>query len=203
MKVAELFEGPYHIGQDAPFVKAKSYPSLEGLQRENTLLGTLEKDGNEFHFWLSKTKGSAKVTVASKDDIGQDRQLVVVNLVFQGKVGLPVKNELQVNTVYTDPDFRTSWLAGALYIVLARYDFAIVSDFQQYNGGKALWKKLAKESDARNYAVRVWDDNQEDWIKDEDGNPLKYTAANLADDQIWLDISKHDEATTLLCLQHR
>jgi hypothetical protein len=89
-----------------------------------------------------------------------------------------------------------------LYIVLARYGFAIVSDFVQYNGGKALWKKLASEADARKYAVRLWDDSTNDWAKGEDGSILMYNAQNLQDENVWKDISYHSTPTTLFVLQH-
>lgn len=40
-----MFEGPYHIGQDfVPHIETDCFPSLEGLRRENTELGTLQTD---------------------------------------------------------------------------------------------------------------------------------------------------------------
>ncbi len=202
MKLQQLFEGPYHIDSDyRPSIKMDSYPSFEGLKRENDFLGTLNKDGKEYNFWLSKSKKVAKVSTKGIDDIGQERELVVVRLEFQAAADIPVKNELHAHTVYTHEDYRGEFLAGALYILLARYGYSIVSDFEQWNGGKALWKKMAKESEMRNYAVRVWDDNQQDWMKDENGEVMKYNASNLDDEKIWTHLSKQCEPTTLLVLQ--
>lgn len=201
MKVQQLFEGPYSLDQDfRPHIKMDSYPSLEGLKRECEHLGTLETDNEDFNFWLNKGKHYAQVTVAHEDDVGQQRQLSIVRITFQKIAGLPVKNELQVHTVFTHEKYRTRFLAGALYILLARYGYSVVSDFEQWNGGRALWKKLAAEADARNYAVRVWSDETEDWIRSSDGEPVKYNAANLDDDQIWHSISAQCEPTTLLVL---
>lgn len=201
MKMSNLFEGPYFLDQDMkPVVKMDSYPSLENLQRLNNHLGTLEKDGAEFNFWLSKNNYHAEVTIAAKDDIGQDRQLVLTKVRFDNRAHLPVDNELQVDTVYTNPKYQSLGLAMALYVVLVRYGYTIVSDFTQYRGGKALWKKLANEADARNFVVKVWSDQLEDWIKDADGNPTKYNASNLDDEDVWKDIFNHDEPTTLLVL---
>lgn len=197
----QLFEGPYHMDQDMkPVIKMDNYPSLENLQRLNYFLGTLEKDGKEFNFWLNKNNYHAEVTVEGNDDIGQLRQLVVTKVRFDNRAGLPVKNELQVDTVYTHPKYFSLNLAMALYVVLARYNYTVVSDFTQYNGGKALWKKLAKESEARKFVVRVWDDETQDWMKDSSGNAMKYNAENMDDEEIWKDISQHNEATTLLVL---
>jgi hypothetical protein len=201
MKIQELFEGPYHIAQDAkPVVKMDNYPSLENLHRLNDFLGTLQKDGTEFNFWLNKDKYYAEVTTSALDDISQKRQLTVTKVGFNNRANLPVQNELQVETVFTHPKYQSQNLAMALYVVLARYNFTIISDFTQYNGGKALWKKMAKESSARQFVVRIWDDELEDWVKDELGGIIKYNAENLDDEQIWDDISRNNEATTLLVL---
>jgi len=204
MKMQQLFEGPYHMDQDMkPVIKMDNYPSLDAMHRTCHFLGTLEKDGKEFNFWLSHTKAVAEVTVEAKDDIGQLKQLVVTKIRFHNRAGLPIKNELQVDTVYTHPDYQRTQLAMALYVVLARYDYTIVSDFTQYNGGKALWKKLAKESEARKFVVRVWDDETQDWMKDSSGSVMKYNAENMDDEEIWKDISQHNEATTLLVLSSK
>lgn len=204
MKASELFEGPYSIDSDyRPHIKMDSYPSLAGLRRENEFLGTLTKDGSDYNFWINNGHTVVEITTEANDDIGQLRQLVVTKIRFDNRSHLPVKKELQVDTVYTHEKYRKEWLAGALYILLSRYGFSIVSDFSQYRGGIGLWKKLATESDARKYSVRVWDDETSDWIKDSDGSPVNYGANNLSDDEIWKDISRHSEAITLLVLQSK
>lgn len=201
MKLQQLFEGPYHIDSDfRPHIKMDSFPSLAGLNRENEFLGTLTKGEKEYNFWLGNGKHAARVTTEAIDEIGQLRQLVVTRLDFQRASGIPVENELHAHTVYTHPDYRGEFLAGALYILLARYGYAVVSDFEQWNGGKALWKKMAKESEMRKYAIRIWDDSQEDWFRDNNGNVLKYNASNLDDESIWQDIAKNAQPTTLMAL---
>lgn len=201
MKISQLFEGPYFTDQTSkPVVKMDIYPSLSALQRECFFLGTLIKEDLEFNFWLNFNKKVAEVTIATKDDIGQDRHMVVTKLRFDNRANLPVKDELQVDTVYTHDDYKRLSLAMALYVVLCRYGYTIVSDFTQYRGGKGLWKKLAKESEARKFVVKVWSDEAGDWVKDSEGNPIHYTAENLEDEEVWKDISFHNEATALLVL---
>lgn len=203
MKISEiLFEGPYHHAQDwAPVVKLDAFPSFDGLKRDNQLLGTLEQSGKEYHFWLSTTKVVARVTTEAPDDVGQLRQQVVTEIRFHKHgPGLPVKNELQVHTVYTNPDFRQAKLAMALYVVLCRYDYTVVSDFEQFNGGKALWKKMATEAEARKFVIRAWSDANSDWVRNAGGEPLVYNADNLEEDAVWQDFKSHMEPTTLLVL---
>jgi hypothetical protein len=198
-----LFEGPYHIGQDAPMWSSDAFMSDSSLAREYDNIGTLQRPGQSiiFTFWIGKSRNVAVITTPDVDDIGQPKNRVAVHLIFKNTNSkLPVKNELQVDSVRASNEVVNMGLAGALYIVLARYGFTIVSDFTQYNGGKALWKKLARESEARKYVVRVWDDEVSDWIKDTTGVPIKYNAANLVDEQVWKDISQHNESTTLLAL---
>lgn len=205
MKISEiLFEGPYsHDGDFTPSIRMDSYPSLEGLERENFYLGLLEKDGEQYRFWLSKTKGKAEVTVDGVNDIGQPRQLVATNMRFhRHPAGLPVKNELQVHTVYTHPDFRNRQLAMVLYVVLCRYGYTVVSDFEHYDGGKALWKKMATEADARRFKVRIWSDADDDWFRADDGSILEYNGANLSDDEVWHDLDGKMLPTTLMVLSH-
>lgn len=201
MKMAELFEGPHHIEMDAPPPKdhQKAYPSYEGLARTCKLLGTLEKRGKDFNFWLANARTHAYVTTEAKDDIGQLRQLIVTDLQFKNQTKLPVKNQLQVTWVYTEPEYADRFLAGALYIVLARYGNTVISDSLQYNGGRNLWEKLATEADARKYVIRVWDEASDDWRRDTIGQPLKLNAAELETNEIW---TKQIEPTTLLALSH-
>lgn len=202
MKVQELFEGPYHIDDDyRPSIKMDNYPSTNSLNRECTFLGTLEKEDTIFNMWLSKEKHYAQVTTSSKDDTGHPAELSVVKIMFQSPAGLPVPNELHVSTVYTHEKYRARFLAGALYILLSRYGYSVVSDFTQYNAGKALWKKMAREAEMRKFAIRIWSDETSDWVKNSQGEVLRYDASNLADENIWQDISQHSQPTTLLVLQ--
>ena len=196
MKVSDLFEGPYHIDQDrAPVVKATAQPSDEGLRRENDLLGELHFGDEVFSFWLSKNKKAAIVSTKI-----QNSNSIVLTVKFDNRAGLPVKNELQVHTVYNQQHHRNKNLAMAMYVLLARYGFTVVSDFEQFNGGKALWQKMAKESSTRNFVVRVWSDEKEDWIRDQDGTVLSYDGTNIDDADIWNSANRKYEPTSLLVL---
>lgn len=193
---------PYLIDKNAASFGERAYPSLAGLQRENTLLEKVIIGNVEFFFWLSNAKRSARITTVKKNKADDGRHLIVTNLFFHDvSAGLPAQNELQVDTVHTDPEYRNLFLAGRLYFLLADRGYSIVSDYSQYLGGKALWKKLARESASRQYVVSIWDDETQDWIKDSSGHKVEYNASNLSDERIWKDISLHSEPTTLLVLE--
>ena len=204
MKVADLLnEGPFHINRDYMSLKMDNIISTRNLNRTNNFLGELEKSGKVFNFWLDNTKSSAKVTVISSVT-DPEEQLEVCSLRFHSSPpGLPVNNELQVDVVYTHEKYNGYNLAGILYIILARYGYSVISDFTQYNGGKFLWKKLARESEARKYIVRLWDDENQNWVK-KDGEIIKYDANNLDDEEVWKDISfMTSEGTTLFVLSSK
>lgn len=53
----------------------------------------------------------------------------------------------------------------------------------QFEDGRQLWKKLAKES-GNGFSVYVLDD-ETGYLTGADGNPVKYDATNIDDDKIW------------------
>lgn len=198
----KLFEGPYDMEDDyRPVIHLPSFPSQENLQRLSDFLGELHRNNRVYSFWLFHNLAVAKITTSALDDIGQTREQVVSEIRFNNRAIIPnLSKKLQIEMVYTDPKFQADALAASMYITLCRYGFNIISDYTQYNGGKAIWKKLAKESDSRKIAVRVWSDNIDDWVKDENGTPIKYTGDNLADKQIWDSVFGTEEKTRLLVL---
>lgn len=196
-------EESYLHDQDAAIWTSDAFLSDDALKRSFTHLGALLQLNQEFDFWLKNSKVLAVITSRAKNDVNEDSNLIVVNLEFQKPAGLPVLNEIQVSTVKCLDRFESKGLAAALYIVLAKCGYTVVSDFTQYRGGKALWKKLARQSQARNYVIRVWDDNARDWFKSDDGEAIRYNAHNLADDAIWHSIEALYNPTTLLVLSKK
>lgn len=178
-----------------------SYPSSNGLLREFVFLGYLNLDGTDFNFWIGQNKTVAKVTTLAKNpeiDDGKERQLVCTEVKFYEKIKLPVSNQLRVSKVYTHDEYRTMWLAGAMYILLARHNYTVVSDLYQYLPGKELWKKLAVESNSRNYSVFIWSQWTNDWIRNQHSIPTRYNSVNLYDSEIWHSVNS--QKTCLLAL---
>lgn len=185
-----LFESPFlEPGQLLPPAYMKGpYPSTENLKREFKSLGTAIISDVGYNFWINEGRTRAIVTTVTDDHETNDtneRQLLCCDLKFYEKVKLPVKDQLQVSRVYTHPLHRANWLAGALYIVLARYGNTVVSDLYQYAPGKGLWKSLARDSNIRNYSVFVWDQRTRDWIRNDGAKPVRYDTTNIYDSSIW------------------
>lgn len=198
MLLSKLFEMPYQLGQiNTPLINNIATPSDAGLNRENFFLGELQQGEDLFRFWLSKNEKAATVTIKRA---GVERNEIVLSVRFDNRAGLPVDRELQVHTVFNQVEFRNRNLAMAMYVLLARYGFTVVSDFEQYDGGKALWKKMAAESLIRKFVIRIWSDAQGDWIKDSTGEPVVYNGENVDEFFIWNDLQRKHEPTSLLVL---
>ena len=203
MKLDELFEGPYRLGgTKPPSITRNVFMSDAALKRGYDFLGDLTQAYGDtvFSFWLIHSKSRAIITIRAKDDIGEDRNLIVSELTFSNREQLPVANQLQVDEVETLKDFRDRGLALGLYVLLCRYGFTIVSDYSQYEDGEQLWKKIAREAKFRKYTVRVYDLQSADWLRDETGTEIKYDTKNIDDAKIWHDMNTHPGQTTLLVL---
>ena len=90
---------------------------------------------------------------------------------------------LQIDRVATVPRFESQGLASSVYAALINSGYTVVSDNIQYLGGKLLWKRIARESGS--YDVHIYDRDNEDYLRDDNGEPIKYDASNINDDVIW------------------
>lgn len=198
MKQREIIKEVPYYDPDAKITVPDMNPSIDGMQRDNNLLGRENIRGTLFYFWLNNSNQSAYVTIDFMNENKLPRQKIITIVRFKIGSDLPISNSLQVNEVYTDESYRQLNLAGKLYLNIVNNGLIVISDLNHKKGGKGLWKALARDSISSNYYVLVWDDGDSDWIKDNQGNPIKYTANNLNDEKIWHDISA--VSTTLLVL---
>lgn len=76
---------------------------------------------------------------------------------------------------------------------LIEFGYVLISYHTQYIGGKKLWEKLAKLSEASHFDVYVIDNGNV--VMDGD-KPLKYNGKNLADEKIWKAPAKNAKEAT-------
>ncbi|MGL5599644.1 MAG: GNAT family N-acetyltransferase [Silvania sp.] len=92
-------------------------------------------------------------------------------------------NVVQVEGVCVDPGERDKGLATRLYEALVlQCGMTLISDFDQYEGGKMLWQKIARESDQ--IAVFVLDTEQGAFWP-YDGSKVIYDGGCIPEDRIW------------------
>lgn len=175
--------------------------SLENLNRVCHYLGAKEISNRQYHFWLNKAHGFAKVTTASKDN-PDEYQDVCSKIEFNKRAVVPdfdQSKQLQVSLVYTATPYQTERLAFWLYAILTVRGYVIISDFEQYKGGKQIWVNIIKAFQNDLIKVRVWDDSEDDWIRDTETNePLLFNNHNIESSKIWT--MNYSEPTTLLVM---
>lgn len=203
MKLKDILkEMPHDLGSDAPFnFKISNFEiSSNALNREFEFLGDLQMPSNTFSFWIRKNKSSSVITIKGeyRNDVQYNDIITEVN--FNNRFMIDVKNQLQVSKAVTIEQYRSYGLSLAMYVVLARYGYTVVSDYEQFAGGINLWRKIARESNFRNYVVRIWSDNLEDWIRNDNGDIVKYDGTNIDQSDIWNDTGRKYDPTSLLVL---
>lgn len=93
---------------------------------------------------------------------------------------LGLSNYQQVSMVRTSTEFTDHGGAKLVYDEIARCT-DLVSDHEQYQGAKGLWKSLARDSDVNIY---IFEGLANSYIS-ENGIPKKYNGINIHDRNIW------------------
>jgi hypothetical protein len=139
--------------------------------------------GEKFEIYARNTGGFISVI-----KISSDRFDLVLDISTR-RAAYPVgptqlENYQQVTMVRVADGMNFAGIAKQTYNEIAkRVD--LVSDHEQYLGGKAIWDSLARESD-----VNVYVFDGDDYVR-EDGKPLKYNGQNVSSDKIWGQAPEH------------
>lgn len=86
----------------------------------------------------------------------------------------------QVSMVHITKGEEEQGLTKRVYALVSQL-FDLVSDHEQYLGAQGIWKSLARNSNSNVY---VFDGRRGDYIRGENGRPLK-NGKNIHDDDIW------------------
>jgi len=69
--------------------------------------------------------------------------------------------------------------------------------------GRGQWFDSINRHQIAHGKVNIWSDEHQDWLKDDDGNIIKYDGDNIVDSDIWNDTSRKYEPTALLVLSSK
>lgn len=95
---------------------------------------------------------------------------------------LPFKeNYIQIGLVNVSKKFSDRGLARETYIWLTE-KVTIVSDTEQYFGGRKIWESIAKD---KRINVYVWNGNTMDWFRDDTGKAIRFNGKNIEPNEIW------------------
>lgn len=95
---------------------------------------------------------------------------------------LPFKdNYIQIGLVNVSKKFSDKGLARETYIWLTE-KMTVISDTEQYFGGRKIWESLAKDERINVY---IWNGNTLDWFRDANGKAIRFNGKNIEPDKIW------------------
>lgn len=130
---------------------------------------------------LEEFNGSARHRVVAKLDL--NRKLAIDDNVLAVERFWQDTEALKVRGIVVDPRQQNSGLATMLYeLLVIKCGITLVSDNEQYAGGKALWQHIAKESEK--LAVFVLD-TDEGLFYPYDGQKLTYDGKGIPESAIW------------------
>ena len=169
--------------------------SPKTVARSFNVVEELELSGRVLHvIYDSQTPRAAIIEADIETFDGVPRHRVVAALDLQrttnlGKDIVAVErcwedaNLIQVEGVCVDPTERDKGLATRLYeALILKCGITLISDFEQYDGGKMLWQKIARESDL--IAVFVLDTEQSAFWP-YDGSKVVYDGGCIPEEKIW------------------
>lgn len=166
--------------------------SLATIERRFELVTTFQFAGIEAELMWDKERLIA--SVISTQVVDDDRRQVIASIEmekteYMHQDALAVERYWQqepnqIRGVVVENNYREFGLATAMYeALILEKGMVIVSDNDQYEGGKALWKHIAKKSDK--LAVHVYNEEIHSFYPFDMDFATKYTGENINDDLIW------------------
>ncbi len=178
---------------DSNMIILPSAYSLATIERRFERLNSVQFAGIEADLlWDSERLMACAV---SKNVIDTDRRQVVASIEMQkaghlfGKETLSLsryweQDPCQIQGVVVLSNYQEYGLATLMYETLVlELGMVIVSDNEQYAGGKALWKHIAQRSER--LKVYIFDSEAKTFFPYKDEERICYDGANVNDEDIW------------------
>lgn len=191
MELQDLVETPIKVDRPLDVGHFRPFMSQRAIEREREYdtIYTAHELGTDLVGILRKTKSSAMLGTPGHREDGTPGLNLLVDLEFKDKLDVspihvtPHDQILQVKLVRTAPASQSRGFGMLLYFILAQAGYVVVSDNTQYQGGAALWQKIASMAGNSGYAVYVIDDGT--IRKDESGQPIIYDGSNIEESGLW------------------
>lgn len=191
MKILKLLEMPDFRDSLMPFFSVAYRMSLRSLEQSFDELRQNEFP-DQYGFFLRKDKKQAIVVKYERSE-HEVRGKIVVELDFKDTLeivwdGTPPQFNLPVlqvdGVVNFDGASQAKGLVVGLYKLLAN-QFVVISDNIHYQGGQAIWEKLAIDDDGTSVLLC----NNGEIVMDGD-TPLRFNGANYPKTEIWGNSTK-------------
>ena len=196
MKAAEILgETPYlHPGEMSRKMLDGSI-SVDAIKREYRLMGQIHDllvyiDSHNTHV----------IVIDSGSEVSSGRLEQVFRLEFKQSSMLNFKNTfknvIQVNKVAVVRRAGIQGIATQVYKMIVDNGYTLVSDVTQFDPAKALWKKIAADTEYKMYVADI----DRGIFQDEDGQDIIYNGMNIDDHDIWTEGSDFNGEYRVLIL---
>jgi len=180
-EVKELTEMPKINKRDLPYMQSNCIP-ISSLESSYTFIDSF--GNNEMYAFNRGNKFVIVDTVITDNQCKRlHLRLLTEDVIFPTDKVLShinTKFKKQTRFVEVSEELANEGLATKIYTYLISNNYTLVSDSEHYNGGQALWKKIARDN---NVFVAIW--NTTDWLRDNDNNVICYDNININDNAIW------------------
>jgi hypothetical protein len=196
MKAAEILEEtPYlHPGEMSRKMLDGSI-SVDAIKREYRLMGQIHDllvyiDSHNTHV----------IIIDSGSEVSSGRLEQVFRLEFKQSSMLNFKNTfknvIQVNKVAVVRRAGIQGIATQVYKMIVDNGYTLVSDVTQFDPAKALWQKIATDTEYKMYVADI----DRGIFQDEDGQDIVYNGMNIDDHDIWTEGSDFNGEYRVLIL---
>lgn len=196
MKASDILgETPYLHPGEMPRKMLDGGISLNAIKRDYKKLGQIQDlivymDNHHTH----------TIVIDLTAEVISERYEQVFRLQFKSSNLLKFKNNftniIQVDKVAVLRKAGTQGIASTVYKMIVDNGFTLVSDVTQFDPAKALWRKLAGDSEYQIYVADI--DNG--IFKDDNGNDIVYNGSNILDQNIWTEGSDYNGEYRVLIL---
>lgn len=181
-------------GDSNMIVMPLSY-SAAAISRSFEVIEELTVAEQHFLIIFDKETPRASIVKAELEDVGSEPRHIAVAMLELNKQKTIGDNVISVKRFWEDPDvlqvegvcverrFQESGFATQLYEALVlKCGVILMSDNTQYEGGKALWQKIARNSEA--LAVFILDTDAGVFFP-YDGTKTVYDGVCIPEEKIW------------------
>jgi len=176
-------ESPYLMDGNLGSPNYSGYHTDSAVKRMYDILMTKNVDGVDFLFVrLKADHGVIRVLTSSETD--DTRFIIVGSLHMKSKMTFksPYKNTVQVDRAHIESKYQGYGLFAYLYESLIHAGYVVASDATQFEPGKALWKRIARDSAGNGLKVRLFDGDD---VLQYGGKDIIYDGSNVPDSLIW------------------
>ena len=181
-------------GDSNMIVMPLSY-SAAAIERSFEVIEELTVADQHFLIIFDKETPRASIVKAQLEDVGGELRHICVAMLELNKQKTIGDNVISVQRFWEDPQvlqvegvcverrFQESGFATQLYEALVlKCGVILMSDNTQYEGGKALWQKIAKSSNA--LSVFILDTDMGKFLP-YDGTKAIYDGISIPEEKIW------------------